>query len=68
MRIYKVEAVILGTNDKTEIHEERIIADSWQEVHELMARIARDTGCVFTEIKIVETRDRPFDYKTLKAA
>jgi len=68
MRIYKVEAVILGNNDKPEIHEERIIADSWQEVHELMARIARDTGCVITEIKIVETRDRPFDYKTLKAA
>jgi hypothetical protein len=68
MRIYKVEATTLGINDKPEIHCERIIADGWQEVHELMARISRDTGCVIVEIKINETNEAPLDFRTVKAS
>lgn len=68
MRIFKVEVTILGTNDNPETRVERIIANTWEEVMELMARIARDTGFIMTEVKILETRERPFDYKTLKAA
>ena len=67
MRIYKVEATTLGNNEKPEIHCERIIADSWQEVHELMARISRDTGYVIVEIKIRETNEAPLDFRTVKA-
>lgn len=68
MRIYNVEAVVLGINDKPEIHQERIIAGGWQEVCELMARVMRDTGCIITDLSIKETRDQPLDYKTIKAS
>ena len=68
MRIYQVEAVISGNNDKPEIHQERIIADGWQEVFELLARISRDTGCVIREVNVKETHDQPLDYKTIKAS
>jgi hypothetical protein len=67
MKIYKVEAVILGNNDKPEARVERIIAGGWQEAHELMARICRDTGCVITEMHIIETDEGPFDFRTVKA-
>ena len=65
MRIYKVEVVISGTSDRPETRVERLIADGWQEVHELMARICRDTGCVIREMKITETNETPFDYRTI---
>ena len=68
MRIYKIEAVISGNNDKPETRVERLIAGGWQEVHELMARICRDTGCVILEMHITETNEAPFDCRTVKAA
>ncbi len=66
MRIYKIEIVISGNNDKPETRVERVIADGWQETHELLARICRDTGCVVRSMLITETSDQPFDYKTIK--
>jgi len=66
IRIYKVEASISGNNEQPEVHEQQIIADGWQEVHELMARICRDTGSIIREIRIIETNDQPFSYKTVK--
>jgi len=65
MNVYKVEAVISGLNDNPETRVERIIADGWQEVHELMARICRDSSWVMREMKIVEVSgETPFSYKT----
>jgi hypothetical protein len=66
MRIYQVLATISGTNDKPEVHQERIIADNWQETMEMLARICRDTGCVIREMRITETNDQPLDYKTIR--
>ena len=68
MRIYKIEIVISGNNDKPETRVERIISGGWQETHELLARICRDTGCVIRSMLITETNDQPFDYKTIKAS
>ena len=68
MKIYRVEAVISGTNDKPETRTERIIAGGWQEVHEIMARICRDTGCVIHEMRITETVVEPFDYTTVESS
>lgn len=66
MRIYKVEIVISGNNDAPETRVERIVAGSWNEVHELLARICRDTGCVIRSMHITETQEQPFDYRTIK--
>jgi hypothetical protein len=68
MKIYKVEAVIRGNNDKPETRVERLIAGGWQEVHDLMAGICRDTGCVIQEMHIIETDEGPFDYLRVKAS
>ncbi len=63
MHVYKCEATILGNNDKPQLHVERVIASGWQDAFEIMAAIARDTGCVITGVNITQTQDRPFDYK-----
>lgn len=66
MRIYKIEIVISGNNDKPETRQERVLAPDWQEVCQLMAAVCRDTGCVIKSMTITETTDHPFDYRTIK--
>jgi len=67
MKVYKIEATISGINDKPETRVERIIAGNWQETHEMLSRICRDTGCVIKSMTVTETSDQPFDYKTIKS-
>lgn len=66
MKIFEIEIVSIGDDDKLEICVERIIAGTWQEVHEMLARICRDTGRVISSMKIIQTGDAPFDNKTRK--
>lgn len=66
MKVFKVEIVISGINDKPEVRAERIISGDWQEVHELLASICRDTGSVIKRMSITETGDIPFEHKTVQ--
>jgi hypothetical protein len=61
MRIYKIEAIVSGNNDKPETRVERLIAGGWQDVHELLARICSGIGCAIKEMRIIETNDNPFE-------
>ena len=66
MKIYEITIIISGNNDKPETRVERIIAGGWEELHQLLARICRESFCVIRSMQIVETTDRPFDYRTIK--
>ena len=66
MRVYRVQIIISDNNDKPEKREERIIASGWQSVCEIMAAICRDTGCVIKDMTILETNNRPFDYRSVR--
>lgn len=68
MKVFKVEIVISGINDNPEVRAERIVSDDWQEVHELLSKICRDTGMVIKRMSIAETGDVPFDHKTVQQA
>lgn len=64
MKIYKVNATILGHNDMPENSSERIFAVGWEEALGVLSGICRDTGCVITDLKIVETDEVPFARKS----
>lgn len=68
MKVYKVEVTISGMNGTPEPRVERIISGCWAEVHELMARICRDTGCVILETHITQTDGEPLEYRAVKSA
>jgi hypothetical protein len=66
MRVFDVQIIISGNNEKPEHRVERILAADWQDACQIMAAVSRDTGCVIMEMHISISKSAPFDYRTVK--
>jgi hypothetical protein len=67
MKIYKVDLIISGNNQEPEARWERIVAKDWEDGLEILTNICREFDWIILEMRIVQTKDRPFAYRSAAA-